>query len=149
MGSGVDSASNRNEYQEDFLGGKGDQCVRLTTLPPSFSVVMKSGNLNFLEPPGPLQACNGTDLPFTRSPERQRLIFLLMFHKTAHFCSTSVCRVLPCSSLVKVLMLPTIYRIWLLQISRTCVYPELDMQGVYKLNDRLYARSYLEFFKSK
>jgi len=24
---------------------------------------MKSGNLNFLEPFGPLQACNGTDLP--------------------------------------------------------------------------------------
>ena len=28
---------------------------------------MKSGNLNFLEPSGPLQACNGTDLPFTES----------------------------------------------------------------------------------
>jgi hypothetical protein len=25
---------------------------------------MKSGNLNFLEPCGPLQACNGTALPF-------------------------------------------------------------------------------------
>jgi hypothetical protein len=25
---------------------------------------MKSGNLNFLESPGPLQACNGTALPF-------------------------------------------------------------------------------------
>ena len=25
---------------------------------------MKSGNLNFREPSGPLQACNGTDLPF-------------------------------------------------------------------------------------
>ena len=24
---------------------------------------MKSGNFNFLEPSGPLQACNGTDLP--------------------------------------------------------------------------------------
>ena len=29
-------------------------------LPPSCAVVMKSGNLNFLEPSGPLQACNGT-----------------------------------------------------------------------------------------
>ena len=55
-GPGVDSASNRNEYQEYFLG------VRLTTLPPSCAVVMKSGNLNFLEPSGPLQACNGTAL---------------------------------------------------------------------------------------
>ena len=27
------------------------------------AVVMKSGNLNFLEPSGPLQALNGTDLP--------------------------------------------------------------------------------------
>jgi hypothetical protein len=61
---GVDSASNRNEYQEHFLGGKGGRCVRLTTLPPSCSIVMKSGNLNFLEPSGPLQACNGTDSPF-------------------------------------------------------------------------------------
>jgi len=28
---------------------------------------MKSGNLNFLEPSGPLQACNGTALPHTRT----------------------------------------------------------------------------------
>ena len=36
-------------------------------LPPSYAVVTKSGNLNFLEPSGPLQACNGTGLalPFT------------------------------------------------------------------------------------
>jgi len=36
-------------------------------LPPSCAVVTKSGNLNFLEPCGPLQACNGTALalPFT------------------------------------------------------------------------------------
>jgi len=27
----VDSASNRNEYQELFLGGKGSRCVRLIT----------------------------------------------------------------------------------------------------------------------
>jgi hypothetical protein len=32
---GVDSASNRNEYQEYFLGGKRGRCVWLTTLPPS------------------------------------------------------------------------------------------------------------------
>jgi hypothetical protein len=47
---GVESASNRNEYQEYFLGGKSGRCVRLTNLPPSCAVVMKSGNLNFLEP---------------------------------------------------------------------------------------------------
>ena len=62
-GPGVDSASNRNEYQEYFLGGKGGRCVRLTTLPLSCTVVIKSGSLNFLEPSGPLLACNGTALP--------------------------------------------------------------------------------------
>jgi len=50
-GLGVDSASNRNEYQ-------------LTTLPPSCAIVTKSGNLNFLEPSGPLRACNGTAFIF-------------------------------------------------------------------------------------
>jgi len=50
-----------------FPGGKGGRCVRLT-LPPSCAVVMKFGNLNFLEPSGPLQACNGTALPFFNIP---------------------------------------------------------------------------------
>ena len=36
-------------------------------LPPSCAVVMKSGNLNFLEPSGPLRACNGTALPLLSS----------------------------------------------------------------------------------
>jgi len=49
-GPGVDSASNRNEFQEYFLWWQ------LTT-------VMKYGNLNFLEPSGPLQASNGTAVP--------------------------------------------------------------------------------------
>ena len=44
-------------------GGKGGRCVRVTNLPPSCAVVMKSGNLNFLEPSETLQACNGTVLP--------------------------------------------------------------------------------------
>jgi len=46
-----------------FPGGKGGQCVKLTTLPLSYAFVMKSGKLNFLEPSGPLQACNETALP--------------------------------------------------------------------------------------
>jgi hypothetical protein len=45
-----------------FLGGKGGGYVRLTTLPPSCAVVMRSGKLNFLELSGPLRACNGTAL---------------------------------------------------------------------------------------
>ena len=34
-GPGVDSASNRNEYQWYILGVKGGRCVGLTSLPPS------------------------------------------------------------------------------------------------------------------
>ena len=63
-GPGVESASNRNEYQKYFLGVKAAGNVKLTTLLLSCAVVMKSGNLKFLEPSGPLQACNGTLLPF-------------------------------------------------------------------------------------
>jgi hypothetical protein len=44
---------------EEYPGGKCGRCVGLTTLPPSCAVVTKSGNLNFLEPSGPLQVCNG------------------------------------------------------------------------------------------
>ena len=33
-------------------------------LPPSCGVVTKSENVNFMEPFGPVQACNGTALPY-------------------------------------------------------------------------------------
>ena len=36
---------------------------RADNLPPSRAIVTKSGNLDFLEPSGPVQACNGTALP--------------------------------------------------------------------------------------
>ena len=36
---------------------------KAVNLPPSCAVITKSGNLNFLEPSGPVQACNGTALP--------------------------------------------------------------------------------------
>jgi len=37
MALALHSASNRNEYQEYFLEGKGGRCVGLATLPPSFA----------------------------------------------------------------------------------------------------------------
>jgi len=49
MATWIDSASNRNEYQEYFLGGKGGRCVGLTNLPLHIPIVMKSGILNLLE----------------------------------------------------------------------------------------------------
>ena len=47
---------------------------------------MKSGNLNFLEPSGPLQACNRTDLPFiTIIPKFINLVQLEVFiHIISH-----------------------------------------------------------------
>jgi hypothetical protein len=61
---GVDSASNRKEYQEYFLkvkeaGAKDCQPYHL-----HMPIVLKSGSLNLLEPSGPVQACNGIALPF-------------------------------------------------------------------------------------
>ena len=47
--------------------GKCCQCVRLTNVPSFCSVVMKSGNLKFLETSGPLQDCNGSALPINYS----------------------------------------------------------------------------------
>jgi hypothetical protein len=61
-GPGVDSASNKNGYQEYFLGGKGNRCIGLATLPPSCAV-LKSRSLNLLAPLGPVQACTGIVIP--------------------------------------------------------------------------------------
>ena len=77
-GPGVDSTPNRNEYQEHFLVDKCGRCVRLTTLSPSCAVVMKSGSLNFLEPSGPVQACNGTAFYAIQSLKIHMLIHLLL-----------------------------------------------------------------------
>jgi len=71
-------------YQEHFLVAK------LTILPPSCAIVMKCGNPNFLEPSGPLQVCNGTDLPvtfFLRVGIDGRLIEARLF--TSYFRHTS------------------------------------------------------------
>jgi len=53
---GVDSASSRNEYQEYFLGNKGDRCVGLTTLPPSCADSLETWET---QAPGTLRACPG------------------------------------------------------------------------------------------
>jgi len=55
-GPGVDSGSNRNEYQEYFLGGKGGWCIGLTTLPPSCADCLEIWEP---QPPGTLRACLG------------------------------------------------------------------------------------------
>ena len=54
-----DSASNRNEYQEYFLEGKGGRCVGLTTLTRSCVDCLEMWEP---QPPGTLKACPGITL---------------------------------------------------------------------------------------
>jgi len=63
MALGFDTASNRNEYQENFLGvnaagAYGWQPYHLHVL-----IVLKSGSLKFLKKLGPVQVFNGIALP--------------------------------------------------------------------------------------
>jgi len=55
-GPGLDSASNKNEYQAYFLGGKGVQCIGLITLPPSCADCLEMWETQL---PGTLRACPG------------------------------------------------------------------------------------------
>jgi len=67
-GPGVDSASNRIEYQKYFLGGKGGRCVQLTILPPSRADCLEIWDLETSEP---VQVCNVIALPLlARDPVR-------------------------------------------------------------------------------
>jgi len=55
-GPGVNVASNSNEYREYFLGGKGSQCVVLTTFPPSCVDCLEIWEP---QPLGTLRTCRG------------------------------------------------------------------------------------------
>jgi len=54
------SPSNRNEYQDYFLGVKTADAQGWQ---PYHLYVLKSGNLNLLVPPGPIQISTETALP--------------------------------------------------------------------------------------
>jgi hypothetical protein len=56
MALSVDSATNRNEHQENLLGAKGGQYVGLTTLPPSCADCHEIWEP---QPPGALRICLG------------------------------------------------------------------------------------------
>jgi len=60
MDHGIDSVSNRNYYQEYFLGDKGGRCVGLTILPNS-----RADCLEIWEPHGTLRVRSGIASTFT------------------------------------------------------------------------------------
>ena len=62
-GPRVDSAYNRNKYQECFLGAKAAGALGWQPYNLHLPIFMKSRSLNLLEPSGPIQACNVIALP--------------------------------------------------------------------------------------
>jgi hypothetical protein len=72
-GPGDDSACNRNEYQEYFLGGKGGRCVQMITLPPSCADCLEIREPQF---PATLRTCPGLFRHYITLYRR----YLLYFH---------------------------------------------------------------------
>ena len=91
-------------------------------LPPSCAVVTKSGNLNFLEPSGTLQARNGTALPF----------FLLTV-VSCLYCKTGI--IFPCIGSSEITLVASLVK--LLQLTH-----ESEVKETLSLN-RIPARDFL------
>jgi len=64
---------------------------KVENLRPSCAVVMKYGNLNFLESSGPVRACNGTALPFTHVVDAQTIVMCLKLSDTVVAQTSAIC----------------------------------------------------------
>jgi hypothetical protein len=71
--------------------GKGGRCVGLTTLPPSCAVIMKCGNLNFLDPLGYSRPVTGLLYLYNSQFGCQRPLALT---ETLFLCQVSECHAL-------------------------------------------------------
>jgi len=85
---GADSAS-KSEYQ-DIPGGKGGRCVRLTTYHLHVPIAKKCEGLNLLKPCRPVQACNGTALPFILKPNSVRMLSSYRAETHTHIMKTKL-----------------------------------------------------------
>jgi len=74
-----DSVSNRNEYQEYFLGVKGAGAYGWQPYHLHVPIVLKSGSLNLLERSGPVQACNGIALPYGFPLKYSRMCSIVIY----------------------------------------------------------------------
>jgi hypothetical protein len=77
-GPGVESASNRNEYQKYILGGKGGRYVDWQPCHLHVPIYLKSGSLSLLEPSGLSRSVMG--LLYLYLPVTVARACLLTFH---------------------------------------------------------------------
>jgi hypothetical protein len=94
-GPGVDSASNRNEYQQSFWGGgvKRGRRVRLTTSPSVSQFSGKCGSLDILQPYRLPRTVTGITLLYLS----KGISFHVMFLRTVKLSAEGGCQFVPTS----------------------------------------------------